>query len=362
MSEHPDLSNETKTLVNQILNSTMSHISLEIAEKMLFKFDGNRSKLFEFIDNCSKAIRLINPQQQEILLAIIETKLIDNARSLVRNRSFNDWETLKNHLLDAYSERRTMGQWQLELNSCRQEINESVIAYSTKIENCYVKLLNSLDENLTREAREACVKLIKEQALSVFISGLNKDLNILVKSQNPRTLETAISIALNEEQEAKARLEISKYQKLNSVTNKYCTLCNRSGHKNYECRSNRNSKSPQSNFRANNSGTSSQTFVKNPYATHNVNHVRNLNHVPENHNVKQKICNYCKKSGHLIQECRKREYNNKKRENENRNNPQNQSLQPNDQTNIRPINLNDQAPQQPALSRNANYFQAEFLQ
>lgn len=146
-------------------NTIMATISLEIAEKMIFKFDGNKNKLYEFLDNCSKAIKLIKPEYKDVLLTIIETKLTDNARALIRNRDFDNWETLKNHLLDAYSEKRTMGQWQLELNSCKQNANESVISFSNKVENCYVKLLNSLDDNLDKKAREACINLLKNEVL-----------------------------------------------------------------------------------------------------------------------------------------------------------------------------------------------------
>ncbi|KAL3279425.1 hypothetical protein HHI36_016936 [Cryptolaemus montrouzieri] len=184
-------------------NSTQQcSISLELASQMLIKFDGsNKSKLYEFIDNCDRAIKLVNPSYREILFSIIETKLTDNARVLTRSRSFSNWESLKTHLLDIYSEKRTMGQWQLELNSCKQNISENVMSYSSKIENCYIKLINSLDNNLNRESREACVKLLKEQALSVFITGLLPNISLLVKSQRPETLEKAIAIALQEGQD-----------------------------------------------------------------------------------------------------------------------------------------------------------------
>lgn len=74
---------------------------------MIFKFDANKNKLYEFLDNCTKALKLIKTGLKDVLLTIIETKLTDNARALIRNREFNNWETLKNHLLGAYSQKRT---------------------------------------------------------------------------------------------------------------------------------------------------------------------------------------------------------------------------------------------------------------
>lgn len=276
-------------------------VSLELAEKMLTKFDGNKTKLYEFIDNCDKSYNLVKTEHQATLFAIIETKLTDNARAMVRNRSFENWKSLKQHLLDIYSERRTMGQWQLELNSCKQNPSESVMAYSNKVENCYIKLINSLDDSLTKEARSACLDLLKNQALNVFISGLNKDLSLIIKASRPESLENAIALALNEEQELKSKLEISKYTNVNNNFVKHCNLCNKSGHTSYNCHSNKN---------------------------------RNIRQIQSNHS--QKFCNYCKKQGHVINECRKREYNNKKRENSSTT------------SNYQPNHLNYKASQPPA--------------
>ncbi|KAJ8935656.1 hypothetical protein NQ314_012705 [Rhamnusium bicolor] len=221
----------------------MASISLELAEKMLIKFDGTKSKLFEFIDNCDKTYSLVKSEYKPVLFAIIETKLTDNARSVVKNRSFESWESLKNHLLDIYSERRTIGQWQLELNSCKQNAGESVISFSNKVENCYIKLINTLDISLSKEARNACVDLLQNEAMNVFTTGLQKEISILVKSQKPDTLEKATAIALNEEQELKSKFEISKYQNINNSSAKHCTNCNKPSHTFFNCRYNRNQNS-----------------------------------------------------------------------------------------------------------------------
>lgn len=163
-------------------------LSIDSAQKLLSKFDGNKCVLYEYIDNCDEAYSLVSEANQPILLKIIKTHLTGNARVLIRNRVFNTWDELKNYLINAYSEKRTTNQWQMELNSCKQGHREGVLSYSSKIENCYIKLINSLDPTLSPVARQACVDLLKGQALNVFITGLNKDLALLVKSQRPETL------------------------------------------------------------------------------------------------------------------------------------------------------------------------------
>ncbi|XP_025829875.1 GATA zinc finger domain-containing protein 14-like [Agrilus planipennis] len=344
---YPELPTPSEMPANVETNSAQISISLELAEKMLIKFDGSKSKLHEFIDNCDKAVSLVKPEYKNILFAIIETKITDNARALIRNRTFNDWITLKNHLLDAYSEKRTISQWQLELNSCKQNTNENVMSYANKVENCYIKLINSLDQNLSREAREACVNLLKNQALNVFVTGLQNNLSIIVKSLKPESLEDAIAFALNEEQEQKSRLEIQKYQNVHNNIAKLCSFCNKSGHSSFNCHFNKN----------------------NSHRQHNVRHIQNSNPQRPNNSsfqtnskfssskpIQNKVCSYCKNIGHLIGECRKREYNNRMRNN---NLSKTHYPGPSNSQTHNCNSLNSQVPRQSAGMRLAQTFQVE---
>ncbi|XP_071057366.1 uncharacterized protein [Onthophagus taurus] len=345
---------------NSSTSSNRSYVSIEIAKDMLTRFDGSKHKLHEFIDNCDKANQYVKPELKNILFAIIETRITDNARAVIRNRSFNNWQELKQHLLDLYSEKRTMSQWQLELNSCRQNVGENVLSFSNKIEHCYVKLINSLDEDLTREARTACTDLLKNEALRIFISGLNKDLALIVKSQKPDSLESAIALALVEEQELKSKADIFKYQNVNNSYAKLCNICNKSGHTTFNCRY-KNQQPPNNKNQFQNN---KRQFHINQVQGSSQNSHRSSNHNPNsnqnnsnnyNSNYNSKFCNYCKKNGHVISECRKREYNNNKRENKqyhNSDTPQSYNS-----------HLNSQRAQpNSAKPRNANFVQAESQQ
>ena len=170
-------------------------VTLEMAERMINRFDGTKGKISEFIDNCDKAYSTIDPAYRPLLLTIIETRITDNARAMVKNRTYEDWNMLKNHLIDVYGEKRTLGQWQMELNSCRQGNNETVANFANRVGNCYIKSIGCLDHNKSIEARKSCIELLQNEALHVFISGLNSTLSLLVKSQRPTTIEDAIGIA-----------------------------------------------------------------------------------------------------------------------------------------------------------------------
>lgn len=328
-------------------------VSIELASKILSKFDGTKCKLYEFVDNCDKAYSLVTEANKPILFKIIETQLTDNARVLVRNRNFPDWPALKSHLISAYSEKRTIGQWQLELNSCRQNPKESIISYANKVENCYIKLINSLEDNLTTNAREACVNLLKSQALNVFITGLNRDIALIIKSQRPESLEEAINLALIEEQEQISKSEIYKYQQVNNTSTKHCTFCDKTGHSSFNCFS-----KTKSNFRVKQEPNVRHVQKSNSYQSPQFNKVNPPNNHSSYDNRKQ--CNYCKKSGHVISECRKRQYNNsRKQEPPNARNQFNSNTSLPSTSNTHHLNSNS-SQAMAATPRTANHVRATF--
>lgn len=65
------------------------------------------------------------------------------------------------------------------------------------LHNNYINLRDSLYPL----ARQTYTDFVKNEALNVFITGLNKDFNFVVKSQNPGSLEKATSVALTKKKQ-----------------------------------------------------------------------------------------------------------------------------------------------------------------
>ncbi|KAL3274338.1 hypothetical protein HHI36_015737, partial [Cryptolaemus montrouzieri] len=263
------------------------------------------------------------------------------------------------YLLDGYTDRRTQAQWQLELHSCKQNANEGVISFANRVENCYIKLLGTLDDTLDDERRNIHTEMLQTQALNVFLMGLNREVAMIVKARNPNTLEESIRLALSEEQELKSRLEIARYQNVGNSNSRFCTNCNRNGHTSFNCRSQNQGRK---NF------SQPQSFTNNQFQKQNIRQIGN------NAYVNKKICNYCKNVGHLIHECRKRQYNNKWK-NDHRPNAVSANTTFNNsqrQSSVATINdpgcsskqsfsTNSRVPRtETATARNANIVQAEF--
>ncbi|XP_045445639.1 putative mediator of RNA polymerase II transcription subunit 29 [Melitaea cinxia] len=313
-------------------------IDISLAERMINKYDGDKANLHVFIDNCNNAFVLLNPIYKIAFVSVVLSKIEGNIRSTLLNRSFTSWESLKEHLLENYSEKRTFAQWQLELNSCRQGQNESISKYSSRVENCYIKLIKSLDAKLTKEAREANIELLKRQALNIFISGLLPQLHILLKSQKPSTFEDAVSIAISEEQEIKSRQEMSTKQYYNNSGIKRCTNCNKLNHLAHQCRL-----PPM------------------------------IRHIQPNQNSNIPTCFYCHKKGHVAKECWNNPNANNRNSNRNNyqptqnnrfNRPSNSwsnrnDRQINDNGSNSNKNLNSNGPRPAANPRTTNLIQAE---
>lgn len=280
-------------------NMAQTPLKIELAEKCLIKFDGNRSTLREFIDNCEVALRLVNENDKRILFELIKTKITGRAKLLSQNREFDNWSALKLHLENTYSEKRSQAQWELELHSCRQGRNEPVKEYNNRIENCMVRLIDSIDTNMTQVEISACEKLIRKQTLNVYIAGLNEPLITLVKSQKPENLENAMDIALAEEKELVSRREIQKYQQVNVYNTgkkKICYNCQKPGHLAKNCYSKKDIRiksEPIFKFEAKNKND-------------------NKNDLLEKKGYFGKFCKYCYKHGHWITECRKKMHNENK--------------------------------------------------
>lgn len=318
-----DSSSDSSVDSNAVATMT---VSLETASKCLIKFDGDRNKLREFIDNCESALKIIKEEDKAVMFEIIKTKVTGKAKLLSQNREFDNWNALKNYLENAYSEKRSQAQWELELHSCRQNRNESVHDYSNKIENCMVKLINSLDSSMTRVELAACEKLIRNQTLNVFISGLVDPLITIVKSQNPKCLEDAFDIALAEERETISRRETQKFRNVSSYDETRrlkCSVCGRNGHLAHNCFKNITHRpagfSSQQGFSSNSnySGVNQpRVFIKSePVRAVNAHSNSNRNfRNPDQRNANSKFCRYCKHPGHDISECRKRQYYNSRRQ------------------------------------------------
>lgn len=276
---------------NANVDTRGAFISLDTACKLLTQYDGSKREFVtEFIDNCSMTLSSVRPADRALLFRIIKTKLTGKARNMIKYREFLNFDALAEHLENIFSEKRSVPFWQLELNSTKQGPNEDVASYSNKIEKNLSNLIDASTAGKSPRDSELITKILNEQALNIFKQNLKEPLRLQVKARNPSSLEEAIDLARSEERELLGNSNSTKFFHYRTSTNNdsiVCRNCNKKGHIARNCFSTK----PNFNFK-NNSGNRA-----------NVNAFNSIN------------CHYCKRPGHKIADCRKRQFNEQARKN-----------------------------------------------
>jgi dynactin complex subunit len=122
-------------------SSVEQYCSISEAVKLVsVQFDGDRRKLKEFIDNLNTAFELVKPEQHS-LLKFVKTKITGDARSklLVRDLS-SAWREVKQILEENYGVKRTLDYYACPMFSSRQDNNESIASWSSRIDTMQSEL------------------------------------------------------------------------------------------------------------------------------------------------------------------------------------------------------------------------------
>lgn len=248
-------------------------------------YRGDRETLTAFLTNCQNALDLASPTQRTLLFKFIIAKLEGKAQIACSNKLFENFDALKAFLKQNFGERKHYTHLLLDLQSCKQQSNESVSQFALRVESCLTDLQSEIhnSDSLKRDL-PGRIAMTEDLALYTFFLGLHPRLSNNVRCRNPKTLNGAINIALEEE----------KIQNLlfKTIVKAKCKICGKPGHSESEC-SKRYKQMSQPH----------SSFEPQPSTSQHLN--------------SQVSCRYCKKPGHDITQCRKRKYNNEKYKNSN---------------------------------------------
>ncbi|KAE9521711.1 hypothetical protein AGLY_017891, partial [Aphis glycines] len=84
---------------------------------------------------------------------------------------------------------------EIGLNSVRMKNDEDVLTYTGRVEQLYYNLCNATLANKTPEEARILRQTLKDQALAIYINGLQMDLQTILRARNPETLELAMQMA-----------------------------------------------------------------------------------------------------------------------------------------------------------------------
>lgn len=270
-------------------NKMSEKVTLSVLTKFVKPYNGDRECLPAFLTNCENAISLAATDQQRVLCKYILSQLEGKAQLACSLKKFDNWTEIKQFLKTTFGEKKHSTHLLVDLQNCKQLPSEDVIQYSLRIEACLTRLQSDIHYSCDNDKEiHGRIAAMEDLALSTFLLGLNSSFSHIVRCRNPKSLSEAITHATEEE-------KLYKLSKLSlRSNNKHCSICNKSGHSANECYKNNKKHSIPSLHHLNSNLNSYKR--KNNFNYYN----KSGSHFDPN-----KICAYCKKRGHLIQECRK---------------------------------------------------------
>lgn len=228
---------------------------------------------------------LANDIQKQPLLVFIISKLTGNVRTQLQGKTYNEWIELKSILNNLYQDQKHYILLMEELNTIKQKLNESIFSFHERLDRLIMRIINTMPFTNIDE-QKIKIQTIQELALSRFIYHSVPD---ILRFQNVTDISEALTKFVAEERALKIPYSESNKQSF------YCTICNRNGHTTKSC------------YRIKSTATQKIVLLNRSSPQNSI-----PAHPPQQNNT-HKFCRYCKKQGHLIHECRRREYNNNMR-------------------------------------------------
>lgn len=271
-------------------------------------FDGvDSDESFRFFRACDFAIKMIDPKEVGNLIQGILIKLSGKALRAIRYKEITTYSELKKTLGEITNRKWTLAHLQTKLVACRKTRDEDIQTYFDRIDRLHHDIVDANLETGEYSNGDDIRKLLQNQVLTVFIDGLPESYRTILKSQKPKSLEEALAIAMEEEVSLQSSRETRKMVFNNpetgqqksvrpnnsrAVTKNGCYKCGRTNHIARDCRApvwEMRQQQPKQYMDNQRTTSTSRSLI---------------------------TCAYCKKDGHRLEECRKRQRNNAKRNEE----------------------------------------------
>lgn len=198
---------------------------------MVPDFNGEAELLPRFIQICEKLVnRFYNAEdegdfQNEYLMSSILAKIKGEAAINISSCVINKWTDLKSALLDCYADKRDCYSLVIEMTELRQNTSESVFEFYNRLQ----QLLNLQTSYLSTHKDENEAKILtdyfRNYALRILLRGLKEPIGSLMRTKNPKDLNTALNMLTNDFQlevynknEKSKQIQRTKYN--NKVFNK----------------------------------------------------------------------------------------------------------------------------------------------
>lgn len=192
--------NQTFRPITNTITEMASTLSFGEAIKLIPKFSGGSEGVYsQFEKKCDFIMGHVNTDLKPVILEAILAELTDKASEAVRYREISSWEELRKHLRSIFGKTHLVQFLQKQLSQLRQFDKESVQDYANRVEKIYHELTCALTVDKPANGTKIIAQTIQSQALSIFISGIQYAIRIILKANKVTTFEEAVFLALEEE-------------------------------------------------------------------------------------------------------------------------------------------------------------------
>lgn len=326
----------------------MRNLSIKDAIDLIPKYNGFNIPLTTFVQACRESLTMIQRENEGVFTRLIKMRLFGEALKATQGKIFLTVDELAKYLDTMFGSAKTCLQLGGELAIMKQKDGENGVSFANRIRT----IAQEISEAAKRESRDTdnFVVQLEKDKVKHFIRGLRWEVRARMGKHDDLEKATAQAVEIERELVGYESLDSSSTKNIeNKTSNKElesvsiveskklekCANCQKLGHNERNCWGRKNNYNPNKfphnpSFLVNKSETARNNELtngdagirppnqnvrdsgppKNYYPRGNFRPDPNRSSRPYSSN---KSCNYCKKQGHWKEECRKREYNNRKR-------------------------------------------------
>ncbi|KYN02839.1 hypothetical protein ALC62_06334 [Cyphomyrmex costatus] len=298
----------------------------EITESVPY-FDGYNIPLSRFTRACRRAKEIIPPDSERDLTKLLINKLGHRAYYAVEDEPCESIADLIDLLTGAFESPKTIDQYRGKLSIIFLKPQEHVLDYISRVKELRTAIID-LERREKRYLDPYFMSQVDDLTTRSFIDGLPFEYRIQMRTDEKMSHTSAFATAkaiskrkeLDKKRESDSRRDIQHRTDYDRSSRQSAPPADQNRSHDYRRESSarqpdlRQVRFSPSNAREPNTRGSYQRQYQNtrePYQN-----TRNEAQPPP-----IKTCNYCKKTGHDISECRRREYNNNQRATSQRNSP-----------------------------------------
>lgn len=166
-------------------------------------FTGDPTKLVDWICDVEAILRTYRENgatmaQMNIIERTIRRKIEGEAADILNSNNIaSNWNEIKNALILYYKDQRDVKTLDYQLTSIKKMVNENLSSYYSRVNELLSLIIAQAKTDDTMRLNAAAhINYFREKALDAFIRGLDKPLNILLKSSNPATLSQAYNFCI----------------------------------------------------------------------------------------------------------------------------------------------------------------------